>query len=293
MNEETFIESGRPTIQHNAVGKKNGETWKYVTLGGVSGIFLGAGGVYAGHTIPKAASIEDFDDEAEDEELENEEVEETDQQDNQVGLHSANNSSDEVRVAEVNDGMSFGEAFAAARSQVGPGGVFHWHGGVYGTYYADEWNAMTAAEKHEYAERVQPEIRANQLSTPTDAHPDVVVHDQVQEEQEGVTVVSDIDEQQIAENFDMGEDVHIVGYTDVEGHLAVGYDVEGDGMADVAIIDMDDDLMPSEPDIIVDTEGNMTTVGEMINDYTPDVYDSQQDTDVASYDDPNDMMMSI
>lgn len=50
----------------------------------------------------------------------------------------------------VNDEMSFNEAFAAARSEVGAGGAFEWRGNVYGTYYAEEWNNMSAAEKSEF-----------------------------------------------------------------------------------------------------------------------------------------------
>ena len=52
--------------------------------------------------------------------------------------------------SSVNDKMSFSEAFAAARSEVGAGGAFEWRGNVYGTYYAEEWNNMTAAEKAEF-----------------------------------------------------------------------------------------------------------------------------------------------
>ena len=44
---------------------------------------------------------------------------------------------------KVSDCMSFNEAFAAARQEVGPGGVFKWHGNVYGTYYADEWKEFS------------------------------------------------------------------------------------------------------------------------------------------------------
>ena len=36
--------------------------------------------------------------------------------------------------------MSFNEAFAAARAEVGSNGVFEWRGGYYGTYYGDEWS---------------------------------------------------------------------------------------------------------------------------------------------------------
>lgn len=59
---------------------------------------------------------------------------------------------DKIPVATtVNDDMSFGQAFAAAREEVGPGGCFEWRGQLYGTYTADEWNHMSDAEKAEYA----------------------------------------------------------------------------------------------------------------------------------------------
>ena len=50
----------------------------------------------------------------------------------------------------VNDSMSFNQAFAAARQEVGPGGIFEWHGHSYGTYYANEWNSMSAEERDQY-----------------------------------------------------------------------------------------------------------------------------------------------
>lgn len=57
----------------------------------------------------------------------------------------------DINIAEgVNDNMTFGEAFASARAEVGPGGAFEWHGGVYGTYTADEWNNMSVAERAAY-----------------------------------------------------------------------------------------------------------------------------------------------
>lgn len=37
-----------------------------------------------------------------------------------------------------NDDMSFSDAFASAREEVGPGGVFMWHGNAYNTFYAEE-----------------------------------------------------------------------------------------------------------------------------------------------------------
>ncbi len=65
---------------------------------------------------------------------------------------TAENSIDEyLEVAtSVDDSMSFNEAFAAARQEIGAGGLFIWQGHTYGTYYADEWNAMSAEEREEY-----------------------------------------------------------------------------------------------------------------------------------------------
>lgn len=59
---------------------------------------------------------------------------------------------DQVQVATtVNDDMSFGEAFAAARAEVGPSGCFEWHGNLYGTYTAEEWDGMTTEQRAEYS----------------------------------------------------------------------------------------------------------------------------------------------
>lgn len=50
----------------------------------------------------------------------------------------------------ISDDMSFAQAFAAARAQVGAGGAFEWHGQVYGTYYKNEWDAMSTQERHDF-----------------------------------------------------------------------------------------------------------------------------------------------
>ena len=58
----------------------------------------------------------------------------------------------EIRLTTVpSDSMSFSEAFAAARRAVGPHGVFEWRGGVYGTYYENEWKHMPAEYKREFS----------------------------------------------------------------------------------------------------------------------------------------------
>ena len=55
-----------------------------------------------------------------------------------------------IPIAEVDDSLSFSRAFRAAREQVGPGGVFVWHGKVYNTFTAEEWASMSPAEHADF-----------------------------------------------------------------------------------------------------------------------------------------------
>ncbi len=110
--------------------QKKDDKWKVVTIGGVAGVLLGGAGAFVAHAAKRGTTEG--------------EGEETD-----------SDNTDDVaafgKVAEdVNDDMSFGEAFAAARSEVGAGGCFVWHGNVYGTYYATEWNAMSPDEREAF-----------------------------------------------------------------------------------------------------------------------------------------------
>ncbi len=267
MNEETIIEN-RPTTNGQTERKDEGQAWKHVTLGGVSGILMGAGLMYAGQAVASTKN----DESAVDALVGETAVEE--QQETDTSLH----------VAQMHNDLSFGEAFAAARAEVGSGGVFIWHGGIYNTYTADEWNAMTPEQKNDFAHQVNPEVRAHEVPTPTDAHPDVSVQPTAEAEAQTVSDTGDVHvvEQQIAQNFDMGEDVHIVGYANAEGHLVVGYDTTGDGQADVAIIDVDNDLRPSDADVIMDREGHMATLGELNNEQQdPNQLASMENPDVA------------
>jgi len=51
---------------------------------------------------------------------------------------------------DVEDGMTFNEAFDVARQELGPGGVFEWEGNIYNTYYKEEYDAMSDAQRTDY-----------------------------------------------------------------------------------------------------------------------------------------------
>lgn len=120
--------------------KKNNSTkgaakWKEVIVGGVSGIALGAAGTLFASSVPLDASAETAD--AENTETESE----------------ATNATAQMATT-VNDSMSFTDAFNAARAEVGAGGVFEWHGNLYSTFTADEWNNMDDAARNDFAESI-------------------------------------------------------------------------------------------------------------------------------------------
>lgn len=56
----------------------------------------------------------------------------------------------------VTDDMSFNEAFAAARKDIGAGGFFEWEGSTYNSYYKEEWEALSPEEQGDFMASVNP-----------------------------------------------------------------------------------------------------------------------------------------
>jgi hypothetical protein len=50
----------------------------------------------------------------------------------------------------ITSNMTFGQAFAHARTELGRGAVFAWHGKLYNTFYKEEWLAMSLEERQEF-----------------------------------------------------------------------------------------------------------------------------------------------
>lgn len=51
---------------------------------------------------------------------------------------------------EVHNDRPFGEAFAAARNEIGPGGVFVWKGSLFNTFTKEEWQDLSLQQRHEF-----------------------------------------------------------------------------------------------------------------------------------------------
>ena len=226
------------------------ETWKPVTIGGLAGILMGAGTMYGIQHAAPADNIEPT-------------------------------SADEgLKVATVDDSMSFGEAFESARAQVGAGGVFTWHGNIFNTYTADEWKAMSAEDKHLFAEQVKPQIPAAEVDTKqladnapaqvTEADDDV----QVAADQSHDTEVKSGYEENLQtvswnELAEEDNDVRVVGFRDIEignGRSITMQEVDINGQR-VAVIDVDKD---GDPDFAMTdlNHNNQMDEGEVIDLHT-------------------------
>lgn len=116
-------------------GTKSVAKWKEVAIGGISGIALGTAGTLFASSIPLEASAENVDSE-------------------NVNAETEPTNTTAQMATHVTDSMSFSDAFNAAREEVGAGGVFEWHGNLYSTYTAAEWNNMDAAARNEFADSI-------------------------------------------------------------------------------------------------------------------------------------------
>lgn len=158
----------------------------------------------------------------------------------------------EIQVAQgVTDDMSFGDAFAAARSEVGSGGAFIWRGNVYNTYTADEWNSMTDEQREAYI---------NNFQSQSDH---IIAHNMPSgQNNEGINIVDTTPEQTNTNEVAQDVEIEVVGIAqDPEtGAVYAGLkineqevlmvDGNNDNIIDVAVVDANHDGTISENEIV-------------------------------------------
>ena len=220
--------------QGNAGATKSGAGFgKVVMFGTVPGILLGAAGISAAAYAVSDdfdAVVDDFKDAASDilgsneaaapEVNVNPEQEAAEESEVVTEVEDVTASvAETLPVAEVSDEMSFGSAFAAARSQVGAEGVFEWRGNYYSTYTKEEWDAMDADARGEYMQKYYETDMNAETDMETETEEVVEAHE-------------------VAENMTVSSDV-VFGQT--EGHDTMFVDADGDGAADYMVVDVNDD----------------------------------------------------
>ncbi len=128
----------------------------------------------------------------------------------------------EIPIGVVNDRLSFDEAFRAARTQTGPGGVFTWHGEVYNTYQKEEWMGLSLPQRQEFLSDVgfkpthsSTSVSEQPASTPYLPDSDPEIEPQPTPEAEPEPIIKDVL---------------------VNGQRIIGFDFDHDGMIDLIVV---------------------------------------------------------
>lgn len=280
-NENTTLDDTQTKAQENqsenkeqAANKPDGtkkSTVRRVAIGSGSGLLLGSLAAMGFTTIANAEETNDG-------------------HSDHTGQAAQNYADDSVGISSsVSDDMSFPEAFAAAREDVGPGGAFEWHGNVYSTYTAEEWENMTPEEREEYGdhfswnqhqnastaeeqtteevtdeeqtvEPVEEPVEGNpeegtadetnaEEVTPADEVEDQSEEPAVTEEEIQVTVADENPEVEVLGLVHDDETGMDVGGAVIDGQEVFVIDVDNDGVADAMFADLDNDGQISEAEI--------------------------------------------
>lgn len=168
----------------------------------------------------------------------------------------------------VTDEMSFSQAFAAARTELGAGGVFDWHGQYFSTFYAEEMdsNHQPIIDYHTVANHDLP---------PIDYKPDNEQIADGDDSNEGHDDVSDITDNS---NENIETNTQTVNVSNNHEPQIIGLDADGDGITDAVFVDINTDN--SADAVLADLNGD----GQITEDEVQYIHDSstlQQGNHVA------------
>lgn len=279
-NSEIRTNGSKPTTKAKATqADKSALSWKRTAASAGIGVLIGSAIPLFSSMMHKGdvptqeeAHTEDAVDSEESAILEEQQASPT----HNEGLSHPELVDDMVPVATtVTSDMTFGQAFAAARTEVGPGGVFEWHDNLYGTYTAEEWNSMSAAEQAEYVEH----FAWNQIDH---QNSDIAPQDQQLADNTTVTeeVVDAANDADVADVTDDADDDIVVTHVDQPSDVQTDGDLiattteeptaEGDD-SEVVILGVthDDDSGQNEDGVAVD--GNEIVLVDVDGDMKFDV----------------------
>ena len=177
--------------------------------------------------------------------------------------------------------MSFSEAFTAARTEVGSGGVFEWHGNIYSTFTEDEWNGMTAEQIDEYGSHFSWHSDNSSTETASSTHSSTSSHSAHATDEVEVSEVTQASHTEEVAVVDVDPEVEVLGVVHdeesganiaglaVDGQEVVLIDVNGDETFDIMGADVNGDQQLSQNEI-VDISGQNLTVNDLGGISNPD-----------------------
>lgn len=163
--------------------------------------------------------------------------------------------------SRIEEQMPFKEAYAAAREETGPGGIFSWHGQVYNTYTVEEWQGLSLGQRQEFLSDVgyRPtqgtDVIENEPTTESEPITDTMNDEAAGDETPLIadTSVEANHQNEVieAETSTETEDIE-PNYIEliINGRPALGIDDDHDGVADAIIfVDEDTDILLAFMDV--------------------------------------------
>ena len=262
-NENTKTEETETFDNKDNAAKGEKSIWKKVAVGAGSGILLGSAATLLSSSAPLGHA------EGENAEEEGSETH-PEWTDGEVSVASS-----------VSDDMSFSEAFTAARTEVGSGGVFEWHGNIYSTFTEDEWNGMTAEQRDEYGSHFSWHSDNSSTETASSTHSSTSSHSAHATDEVEVSEVTQTSHTEEVAVVDVDPEVEILGVVHdeesganiaglaVDGQEVVLIDVDGNETFDFMGADVNGDQQLSQNEI-VDISGQNLTVNDLGGISNPD-----------------------
>ena len=262
-NENTKTEETETSDNKDNAAKGEKSIWKKVAVGAGSGILLGSAETLLSASAPLGHA------EGENAEEEGSETH-PEWTDGEVSVASS-----------VSDDMSFSEAFTAARTEVGSGGVFEWHGNIYSTFTEDEWNGMTSEQRDEYGSHFSWHSDNSSTETASSTHSSTSSHSAHATDEVEVSEVTQASHTEEVAVVDVDPEVEVLGVVHdeesganiaglaVDGQEVVLIDVNGDETFDVMGADVNGDQQLSQNEI-VDISGQNLTVNDLGGISNPD-----------------------
>ncbi len=166
----------------------------------------------------------------------------------------------------VSDSMSFGAAYAAARAEVGTGGVFEWHGRLFNTFTAEEWDAMSSEERADFEGHVDwsaahpyhaPHAQAAATPSVAPTEPVNSAHTVPTSEPVAAEEQAQQEIQVLGVYQDPASGANIVPFN-VDGHDGLAVDVDGDEHLDYVFVDTNDDGVIDQVSVDINGDGSIS-----------------------------------
>lgn len=220
-------------------------TWRTIAIGGATGLVFGAGtAVLTSMVLPDG--------------------EQTPEGEIKTDSPGVKPDPEIHNATSVSDDMSFADAFATARAEVGPGGTFQWHGQLYNTYTVEEWDQLNPNQQDEYnnhfaivddkpEQPVEPADNGNEVILEVIDNPVVPGDDDIVdiggEDDYEIEILGVVNDAETGMN---------TGVMTVDGQAVILVDVDGDEVFDLAATDANANGQIDDDEILDISDQNIT-----------------------------------